>query len=167
MISVKNKIIFFILLFVLFFIVISLVYILLNNKDSRTTIDSSETIIYVDPGSGETIIVTPDKIPETSTGKDILALGFNRLIDRGMTKSQVDKLKSYFLDYSNMLKNPIGEVSISVDTIGKLVDNGVVDITFDITIDRDQLLAAKVKYTGFDDPRMSLYKSNKIIYSSR
>lgn len=164
--SAKAKILIIIGIFVLLVTFISIIYLILNNKQINNQKDSSETITYIDPGSGETIITTPNKIPETVTGEDILTLGFTSLIDRGMTKNQVDKLKSYFLDYSNTLEKPISEVSISISSIGKTVNNGVVDISFNTTIDREQTIQAKVKYLGLDNPSLVLYKNKKEIFKS-
>jgi len=152
-----------------------------NNKpiqedDYQTTQPNTETIgslddtdyteIYNDPGSGEKVITKPNKTPENVMGHDIVTLGFTKLIDRGVSKSQVDKLKLYFLDYSNTLETPINEISISTDSIGKLVDEGLVNIDFEITIDRKDKLTAEVQYLGFDDPSLKLFKNGSLVFNT-
>lgn len=127
--------------------------------------DTDYTEIYTDPGSGEKVITNPNKTPEDVMGHDIVTLGFTKLLDRGVTKSQVDKLKSYFLDYSNTLESPIDEVSISTETIGKLVDDGLVNIDFEIKIDREKTLTAEVEYLGLGDPSLKLFDKGKQVFS--
>ncbi len=163
----QNKILIAIGLFLLFVFIISIIYIIINQPDTNTSKDSSETITYVDPGSGETVITTPNKVPEVATGEDIVTLGFTALIDRGASKEQVDRLKSYFVDYSKNLETPIQEVSITKASIGKVVNDGIVYMDFDVTINRSQTLKAHFQYAGLSDPSLSLYSDNKLIFKSK
>ncbi len=139
----------------------------------ETTSNSSYATTYVDPGSGETVITTPNKTPENTAGNNsVILLGSDSLInDYGMTLNQVKKLQAEFTDYSSSQKTPIKEVSITLASgeITSNPDNYGTTLKFTITIDRSTTLTAVIDYWGIGDPNLSLYnpKNNSQIYSSK
>lgn len=140
----------------------------------RETISNpSYTTTYVDPGSGETVITTPNKTPEKAAGSNnIIMLGSDSLInDYGMTLNQVNKLKAEFKDFSSSQKTPIKEVSITLAS-GEITSNPDTygtTLKFTITIDRSTTLTAVIDYWGIGDPNLSLYNpsNNTPIFSSK
>ncbi len=141
-----------------------------QDKDPNTTMgdstDTDYTEIYEDPGSGDTVITNPNKTPENVMGHDIATLGFTKLLDMGVSKEQVDKLKSYFLEYSNGLETPINEVSIDSDSIEKLVEKGSIKIDFEVKVDRKSTLDAEVQYSGLYTPSLKLFDNEgKLVFS--
>ena len=172
--TLNKKIIISIVIFVLLIGIISVIYIILSGSNTKQdpTKEASYTITYVDPGSGETVITTPNKTPENADGNNITMLGFSKLIsDYGMTFEQVQTLQSEFSDYSISQKTPIKEISITLASVKTTInpDTGNVIDRFTVTIDRGSTLTAQVEYFGIDDPTLKLYnsKTNKLVFDSK
>ena len=143
-------------------------------KDCPDLKDASCAVIYIDPGSGETVVNMPNQTPEKAdySGDGIIMLGFSKLIDDyGMTFDQVTKLQSEFSDYSSSQKTPLQEISITLASVKTTVnpDTGITILEFDTTIDRSSILKASVESYGIDNPVLKLYDSgnNQQIYSSK
>jgi ABC-type glycerol-3-phosphate transport system permease component len=174
MIKINKKIMMIIGLFVIVIVLFSVVFIIIDSSKTKTdpTKEASYTITYVDPGSGETVITTPNKNPERINGNAITMLGFSKLVsDYGMTFDQVKYLQSKFSNYSSALKTPIKEISITLASITTTVDSNTGDVVdeFTVTIDRTSTLKARVSYFGIDNPTLKLYSptNNKLIFTSK
>lgn len=129
------------------------------------------TIEYKDPGSGETVLTTPNKTPEGDNKNVIIFLGFGKLIDNyGMTFDQVNTLRSEFKNYSKSLDTPIKELSITLKSVETTIDPDTADVIdkFTATINRESTLNAEVEYFGIDDPTLKLYnpEDNTQVYNS-
>lgn len=170
----KKKILIIIGIFLMFIVLTSAIYISLNrsNTNKDPTKDPSYTITYVDPGSGETVITTPNQGPELSgRTNNITYLGFAKLLNAGVSDDQIDTIKSDIYDYSSTQRTPIKEISITVVSIRQTVEpsTGNVTLRFTLTIDRTSTLVAQVGYFGIGVPTLKLYdsKTNKLIFTSK
>lgn len=133
---------------------------------------ASCTIEYKDPGSGETVLTTPNKSPENVGENPITFLGFAALInDYGMTFDQVKALRSEFKNYSKSLETPIKELSITVKSVETTINPDTADVIdkFTVTVDRESTLNAEVEYFGIDDPSLKLYNpdDNTQVYGTK
>jgi len=175
MINIHNKkLVIIIASFLMIFGLVSVIYVLISNQSSKNdpTKDPSYTLTYVDPGSGETVITTPNKTPENMGGFNITMLGFSKLTsDYGMTFDQVKDLQSDFSDYSKSQKTPISEISITLNSITTTIDQNTGDVidNFIVTINRSSTLKARVTYFGIDNPTLKLYnsKTNSLLFTSK
>lgn len=140
-----------------------------NKKETVKYSDKSNSNLYVDPGSGETVSSPSGKNKEkTDTTNTITFLGFTTLLDHGLNYKQLNKLKSYFNQYSLAQKTPINEISITTASYysPKTTDNKVMN--FEITINRKNKLDTKVEINGIDSIILYLYDktTQKQIYRS-
>lgn len=158
---VNKKILIIAAIFVALSIITAVIYqvvITVNNSKDPTV-----TKTYVDPGSGETVIDTPNKSPEKAgTGDSIVFLGFTKLLDIGMTYRQVSSVKTDLQTYSSKLKDPVTEASIDSSSISSSVnsENNERTVTFTVKLNRKTNLNAEVIYTGLGNPSFKLYDSN-------
>lgn len=167
--KIKLKlIILFIFIFILF-IIFCIFYYINNKKETVTYLDKSNNNSYIDPGSGETVSSPSGKTKEkTDTTNTITFLGFTTLLDHGLSYKQLNKLKSYFNQYSLTQKTPINEISITTASYNspKTTDNRVMN--FEITINRKNKLDTKVKINDIDSIILYLYDktTQKQVYKS-
>jgi len=167
----KKRIIIFIGIFFAFILIISVIYLVVN-KPNSTTGDPTIITTYTDPGSGETVYTTPNKTPESAgPSATITYLGFSKLLNIGMTFDQLTLLKSYFAAYSTDQKTPIKEISITVASLKQIInrDTGEVTVTFNITIDRNSVYNATIKYSSITTLSLTINNpsDNIIIYQSK
>lgn len=171
--NVNKKVMIAVGIFIALIVITTVIYLAFSSPATKKdpTKDPSYTVTYVDPGSGETVISTPNKTPENTNGA-IVMLGFSKLTSNyGMTFDQVKKLQSELSEYSSTLKTPIKEISITLASITTSVNQDTGDVVdrFTITIDRTSTLTATVSYFGIDNPTLNLYnpKTNKLIFTSK
>lgn len=141
-----------------------------KNDNSHTITDKSTVGAYVDPGSGETIYNPPNKAPENYKGNTPAYLGFSKLLDIGLTDTQLGALKSYFSDYSTQQKKPFSEISLDVSSLTQTIDpdTGSVTVTFTVTFNRTIMSKAVLTYDNITNVTLNLYNQtdNSLQYSS-
>lgn len=141
-----------------------------NKKRSDVTKPGS----YYDPGSGETVSNPAGKTPERfgDNSSTPIFLGFDDLLNVGVTSQQLAAIKQAFNNYSLDGSKNIKEISLFVTTIKRLAPNRDTNdygdvVTFDIKIDREQLLSAKVESTSVKVSRLYLYKNgSQLVFDS-
>lgn len=158
--------------FLLFIIILLVVYLVFfqSKKNQESTGDPSITTIYQDPYSNEIVITNPNQTQEEATLKsnDIVFLGFNTLLQRGVNSPQIDILRSLYIKYSSQNKDFIQELSIDVSTINHIIDDnsGENTITFDTIINRKDKYISKIKYNGITDLNLIIYNtSNNVLFN--
>jgi hypothetical protein len=129
---------------------------------------------YTDPYSHETVTDVPGKAPDVygSTTSTPIFLGFDKLIDQGMTYDKVGNLKTAFDNYSKTQKNTIKEVSIDVDHITTQHDNTQHNapflVSFKVRFNRQNDYQSKVEYHDLNDVRLYLYDNRgNLAYDSQ
>lgn len=150
-------------------IAILLVVSVQNNKSSVSKPGS-----YYDEGSGETVSNPAGKTPEKfgSNSASPIFLGFDDLLNVGVTSQQLAAIKQAFNNYSLDGNKDIKEISLFITTIKRLAPNRDTNdygdvVTFDIKIDREQLLSAKVESTSVKVSRLYLYKNGgQLVFDS-
>jgi hypothetical protein len=163
----RKRIIIIITIIALFIILIGIIFAI-NSGNINSTKDPSITNIYVDPGSGETVYSTPNKTSEKAGGSSVVILGLSKLLDIGITSNQIIKLRTYFSNYASAQNPKITEISITVASIKRTINNGEVTLDFTITINRGSTMNAKIIYNNINDLNLKLYKvtDNSLVYSS-
>lgn len=153
------------------FLILLIIVIFLVSRSSKPDVNNG---VYHDPLSHETVTDTPGKSPE-STGSTVdypVFLGFDKLIDYGLTNTQLQELNQAFYNYSHKLPKPVEEVSIDVDHITSQHDPKVHKspfvLLFKVRFDRKNDYNAKVSYTDIESLRLQLstVDTNKTIYNS-
>ncbi len=129
---------------------------------------------YLDPLSHQTISDPKGKSPETNGKENIrpVYLGFNTLIDQGLSSDQLSGLETAFYRYSTQQLQAIKEISVDVDNITTYQDksfaNGSFVMQFKVRFDRKTDYTAKVEYSGLSVVRLYLLgANNQIIYDSQ
>lgn len=163
----KKRIIIIITIFTIFAVLIGIIFAI-NSGNINSAKDPSITNVYVDPGSGETVYSTPNKTPEKAGGSSVVILGLSKLLDIGITSNQIIKLRTYFSNYASTQNPKITEISITVSSIKRTINNGEVTLDFIITIDRGSTMNAKIIYNNINDLILKLYKvtDNSLVYNS-
>jgi len=159
----KKKLLIILSVFFLFIITISVIYFTINKTKETNTLDNnSNTDIYIDPGSGETIYSSSNKSSEKSN--ETIFLGFSKLLNIGLTSTQVEKIKNYFTMYATLNNLNIKEVSIAIDSIKQTInkESGEKTLSFVTTINRDYKLDAKISYNGINNIILNLYNQNDV-----
>lgn len=168
MININKKVTIAIIGIALLFVSIVIYQVLHSNK--KGYVDTSVTQTYIDPGSGETVIETPNKSPEKTGGNNIVMLGFSKLLDIGITNIQLNKIKLYLSNYSSSQETPIKEISITTSSISQAMDQDSSEKTtnFTVTIDRTYPLNIQTNYISIDDLVLKIYNptNNTLLYSS-
>jgi len=144
----KKKILIFIGIFILFVAIISVIYLYFNNSTSKNNQGSSTVNIYTDPGH----------------------YGIDKLLDLGITTTQMNSLESFFSAYASAQKTSVKEITISLSSMRLTVnkDTGEKKLTFTVKTDHNAILNAQSSYTFFDDMTLNLYDSTRgsIVYTS-
>jgi hypothetical protein len=138
----------------------------------RSSKKNSTATEYLDPYSHQVVSSPRGKTPDTyGTPSDRpLYLGFDKLIDHGMSFNQVNNLEVAFYQYSKI--KAIKEVSIDVDHVTTKYDpsdpSGNFLIFFKVMFNRKDINQAKVEYSGLDGVRLYLTEpgSGKLIFDS-
>jgi hypothetical protein len=130
---------------------------------------------YQDPFSGEVVSDPPGKTPDKfGTSADLpLFLGFDDLIEHGLSEEQLYGLKTAFYNYSKTLSRPASEISIDVNNITDTKEerggNQFFVSTFPVKFNRKDLYKARLEYTGLNDIRLYLYdnQAGRLLYDSK
>lgn len=118
-----------------------------------------------DDVSKETVYDTPDRTPETYGGASLLYLGFDNLLEYGVSERQMNGIKEAFPVFAANNKQTLNQVSVAVDTIqaeprDRESDSDSDIIRFDVVINRQDRYSAIVEYSGISSVRLKLYKTN-------
>jgi hypothetical protein len=156
-------------IFVIFVLLIG--YGLLHHPAKRATTGDKGT--YVDPLSHEAVSNPPGKSPDIfgQNPNSPVYLGFDKLLNHGLTFTQLTNLKTAFLNYSLKQPNHISEISIDVDHITSQYNPSSGDsnfyVLFNGVFDRKTVYKAKVQYSGLTDVHLYLMDpANKVIFDS-
>ena len=125
---------------------------------------------YYDPLSKQTVSDPPDKGPDVFNSYSNLPvyLGFDALIDQGMTLEQLSTLKLAFYNYSQTLPKPIKEISLAVDSIDTEREGSIWYISFPVRFNRQTDYQAKVDYTDLDTIRLYLSDNDgQVLFDSQ
>jgi hypothetical protein len=139
-------------------LVIALIFII-NHRSNKNPGDSGQ---YKDPLSHQTVSNPTGKKPDTVGVPPVspLYLGIDKLLDYGLTFTQLTELKQAFYKYSRSLSQPLEEISIDVGNItaqhDPTVHNSPFLLLFKVKLDRKTDLQAKVLYNGVSDLRLYL-----------
>jgi hypothetical protein len=135
--------------------------------------DSVDKNEYYDPGSGETVSDPEGKEPErfNVVGKQLVYLGFSKLLDVGASKYHVEAAKNAFGLYSESRGSDIKEVSIFVSSIKRITpDREEADqtkrITFDVLLNRSEQYQAILENTDTVSAQLVLQKDGSVVYRS-
>lgn len=161
-----NKKIILIISIIFFSILLSIIFISIETKKPNI-IDTSLSNSYIDPGTGETIYTQTDKTPEI--GSKVSFIGFEKLIDFGLTSNQLDLIKYHIGEFSTINSIDISEISIFYNSISLKINktNGINNITFQSIINRDLKYNIKINYKSINDLSINIYNlSNKLLYNS-
>ena len=128
---------------------------------------------YFDQASGETISNPSDKSGESygEPGQKIAYLGFGKLLENGITKTQLDKVKSLLSDFSKNKNLNTTEISLTSDGIGVYVpeigsqDTNTV-ITGKITVNRTGAYAIEISYASITEVRLVVKDNGTQAYDS-
>lgn len=174
--SPKQKILIIFGVFMIIFMIVSVIYYVntQNQNTKNRKNDSSDRSMennYTDPGSGETISDPPNKSKEiTTTDKSITYLGFSELLNKGISYNQYEKIKSHFKQYNDEFKLNIKEISMTKSTYKSSFDQKTGErlMEFEVTINRNDKLNAKVAYVGLKTPTLYLYSKtdNSLMFKS-
>lgn len=151
------------------FILLIVMTLFLISRSSKTSKNT-----YVDPLSHQTVTNIPGKTPEKAGSRTDFPslLGFDTLIDYGLTYNQLNELNQAFYNYSKSLPVPIQEISIDVDHITEQHDSNASHspfvIQFKVRLDREADYRAKIVYYGINDMRLYLLNptNGSVIYDS-
>lgn len=154
-------------------IIIGLILVLPSKKrGAKSPGDAGQ---YVDPLSHQIVSNPPGKAPDVyGQPKNLpLYLGFDSLLDYGLTVGQLDNLKVAFYRYSQTLPRPLSQISVDVNHITTQHDptdpNSLFTILFKVQFDQRSNYQAKAEYSGLDDIRLHLIDpmNSKTLYDSQ
>ena len=130
---------------------------------------------HVDQFSHEVVSNPPGKTPDTygSEPNTPLYLGFDKLMNNGLSLDQMKNVEQAFYKYSLSLSKPLKQVSVGADDIKTSHDpsdpNSPFVILFNVQFDGKDIYPAKVQYIGLDDVRLFIMSADnsKVIYDSQ
>ncbi len=151
------------------FIVLPIFYLLYSTTSNS---DPRKQGTYYDKGSGETVTNT-NQTPETfgTDGSNITFLGVSDLLTVGVSKFQVEALKSALKDYGKTRSPDAKEFSITTKTI-EVADNNEEasydTVTFEIKVDRKDTYIATMRYFDLSSIQLTLKtKKGDLVYASK
>jgi hypothetical protein len=125
----------------------------------------SQSNEYYDAASGETVSDPADKSPEAfgRRGDEPVFLGIGKLLDYGVTSTQLTATKKAFTDYARQ-GSKITEISINVASIDKEKHDKTAARIWDVlnfsgTFDRSRSYKARLEYFDLTTIRLTLYDS--------
>lgn len=128
---------------------------------------------YYDPLSKQTVSDPPGKTPENFGGAayDPLFLGFDKLIDRGLSSDQMNILDIHMKNFLYEQSPPAKEVSLEVDSIKSQKNSGerpTFYISFNIRTDRKNDFNARLEYSDISTVRLLVYskETGKLVFDS-
>lgn len=133
---------------------------------------SSSDNRYTDKFSHEVVSSPTGKQPDTygRPGNTPLYLGFDKLLNFGLTSDQLTLLKNAFYSFSSKQSAPFKQISIGVDNINSGHDDSNPSspfyIKFNFQVDQKKIYAATAQHAGLDDVRLLVYDGAKSVYDS-
>lgn len=142
-------------------VMLIIVIIVLSVSKAPQTHDKSG---YTDPGSGE--VIKSDKAPngEDGAANTTIYPGFSKLIDRGLSPSQVQSIQSMITAYADEKKKHFKEVSLQVDSIRHILPQGTSrthTLTFNLTVDRSDVYYMTAEYDNTETIHPKLFTADK------
>ena len=118
---------------------------------------------YKDPLSGETVTNVKGKTPENYDGakNEVTYLGVSKLIDAGMTQTQLENLKIIVGQFSKDKNLSITELSVDVANITSFNENDQNGLDFPVKINRSTTYSTSVRFIDFSDITVS-FTSNGV-----
>lgn len=159
----KNKAIIVIILISLVVIVGAVVGFVSQSSNSQSSKDSGDT--YSDPGSGERI--GQDNAPQgtdASLENAIIYPGFSKLLDRGLTPTQIQSIQATIAEYSQQQEEAFKEVSLTTDSMRHLLPkdgSSTHTVTFDVVVDRTDNYYVTVEYADIENCVTKIYTGDK------
>lgn len=153
------------------FIALPLMYFVYN---ATGTSDPTRKGTYYDKGSGETV-TNNDQTPETfgTNGDNQTYLGTSELLPIGVSKYQIDALKSALTTYGKTRSPQASEYSVTTASIkvGERDpnDSDLVDtVVFDVLVNRKDTYKATLRYFNISSAQLTLRtKGGQIIFTSK
>ena len=147
--------------------------LLMFNKNPQLKSRSSDR--YTDPLSHQTVSNPQGKTPDIygSNSDTPVYLGFDKLIDHGLSFDQLNNIKTAFYSYSKKQGQPFKEISVDVDHISlehdPKVHNSPLLMLFDVQFDRKEILKAKIDYSKLSSVRLYLINpaNDQVVYDSQ
>jgi hypothetical protein len=156
---------------ILLILIIAVSVALFSSSQSKNSIDKSGR--YVDTRSGEVVSDPAGKAPDQygAAPNQPIYLGFSELSSIGLSKYQLETLKSTLYEFSKGITGGIKEYSITVASIktspaDQSSDDPSTTTTFDLTTNRTTTYNATIKYSGVSTLRLLLTKDNKPVFDS-
>lgn len=148
-------------------VVAASIFVLLQPKekkdDSRTT---GPTTVYHDPTSGEDIVNQQGKTPEQTLTSPTTPLyaGFDKLLNSGMTLTQVQTLYAAFESYKPFASNKV-QISLAADDIQPVrpQDSDPLyrwSIKSHVVVNRTTTYKVQIYYWGIDNVQLLLGDQN-------
>lgn len=134
--------------------------------------DPNKKGTYYDKGSGETVTNT-NQTPETygTTGDNQTYLGIAELLTYGVSKYQVEALKSALTAYGKTRAPQASEYSIvskSITVADPSEDSTDDIVTFDVLVNRKDTYKATMRYFNLSSIQLTLKtKGGEVIYTSK
>lgn len=147
----------------------------LTKPQKTTESKTGESQVYNDPVSHQKIVTRTGAAPETNgqTSTGPVFVGFEKLLDYGVTVQQLDALKAYFGDYAPFV-NKSPEISLAVDDIQAGQDMSDPQQRFfirsHVVVDRKTTYVIKFYYQGLSSVELHIYDaggSNQLFDSSK
>lgn len=152
-------------------IVVFVVTIIVLVSKPHPSQNTAQETVYHDPYSGETVTDIKGKGPDTYgvNPEEPVFLGISKLLDNGISSTQLEDYKQAVYNYS-LHRNPkIQEISIHVNDIKRPTRDPNSDIdtlTFDVTINRKDTYQARFDYSLLTIARLTLSQNGKQIFDS-
>lgn len=137
----------------------------LTRPHKTATIKTGESQVYNDPVSHQKIVTRNGAAPETNgqTSTGPVFVGFEKLLDYGVTVQQLDALKTYFSDYTPFI-NKSPEISLAVDDIQAGQDMSDPQQRFfihsHVVVDRKTTYEIKFYYQGLSSVELHIYDAS-------
>lgn len=144
------------------------IYFAFKPAHKNTTTDKRST----DKFSHEVVSSPSGKQPDVygQPGNTPLYLGFDKLLNFGLTSDQVSLLKNAFYSFSSKQTPPFKQLSVDVDHINSGHDDSNPSspfyTKFNFQVDQKKVYAATVQHAGLDDIRLLIDDGSSQVYDS-
>lgn len=155
--------------------VIAISFTLISRQASQTKSKAGNTnsqTQYTDPVSGEVVSNPSGKAPEAVSGYNgVTFLGFDRLIDYGISSDQLTSIKGYLENYKDVATgNKITQISLDATSLKQSInaDSGTKLVTVRIVVNKSIEQTLELSYQGIEDMTVTVYDKDHVkIYSSQ
>jgi hypothetical protein len=161
----KKRIIFIVGITVVVMIIAgAILYFVVPKSSSNQPVIGS---VYHDPSSGESIAenshlrqsAKDSNLPDQPT-----YLGFSKLIDYGLSSSQLIQVKSALYNYSQKQSTKFTEISLVIDSVRQpdpAPGSRVLSYEFNIKVNRSDDYFMRVEFTDTSSCTVTIYKADK------